>query len=571
MTLLITLAGDSAIHQSSDYRLSCRGVPTETANGAKQLSVHGRSWMATIGFTGIATDGQGYVTRDWLYEEGVSVDPPTEPAALVENLARRGTRELKRVTHFDRRLRVIVAVGMLGRCKLFLVSNFEEPQKTPLGTALDALRWFEIDLSRRPLVLVQGTSAAVPKSEKRLLKEMFRRNVDPKALCARLAATNRLAASRYAQTISQGCWVTSIFADGSSQSVNHGEVPGIPYRIGYGLDTPGLVRSLLHPPPGREIVLRQSATVRSEPSDEYHLTQLRKKPEDPSAHSNYGAFLKDNKGDIVSAEREYRKAIELDPNHVIALANLASLLWEKKDFEQVRILFRRALAAGPGNEHVTWNYGRFLLNECDDLMAAREVLDQGIATNAKSGRLLLLRADLRHREGNVPDALEDFRRAKEQPGNHQAEAEAGYSCALHVCGAPIDECVVAYRIAIGLNPNNFDVRLNLAQLLYVKGDNIEANRYLREAMKLRLNDGAQLEANFYLLSHTTADPGEILRATKSLLDRGIRLQWNVRPNIDAVRQRNPRKADLLELVSGIMVGERDQALIEQVLAAWHQD
>ncbi len=571
MTLLITLAGDSAIHQSSDYRLSFRGVPTETANGAKQLSVHGRSWMATIGFTGIATDGQGYVTRDWLYEEGASVDPLTEPAAFVENLARRGTRELKRVTYFDRRLSVIVAVGMLGRCKLFLVSNFEEPQKTPLRTALDALRWFEIDLSRRPLVLVQGATGAVPKSEKRLLKEMFRRNVDPKALCARLAATNRLAASRYAQTISQGCWVTSIFADGRSQSVNHGEVPGIPYRIGYGLDTPGLVRSLLHPPPGREIVLRQSATARSEPSDEYHLTQLRKKPEDPSAHSNYGAFLKDNKGDMVSAEREYRKAIELDPNHVNALANLASLLWEKKDFEQVRILFRRALAAGPGNEHVTWNYARFLLNEGDDLMAAREVLDQGIATNAKSGRLLLLRADLRHREGNVPDALEDFRRAKEQPGDHQAEAEAGYSCALHVCGAPIDECVVAYRIAIGLNPNNFDVRLNLAQLLFVKGDNIEANRYLREAMTLRLSDGAQLEANFYLLSHTRADPGEILRATKSLLDRGIRLQWNVRPNIDAVRRRNPRKADLLELVLGIMVGERDQALIGQVLAAWHQD
>lgn len=274
---------------------------------------------------------------------------------------------------------------------------------------------------------------------------------------------------------------------------------------------------------------------------------------------------------MVSAEREYRKAIELDPNHVNALANLASLLWEKKDFEQVRILFRRALAAGPGNEHVTWNYARFLLNEGDDLMAAREVLDQGIATNAKSGRLLLLRADLRHREGNVPDALEDFRRAKEQPGDHQAEAEAGYSCALHVCGAPIDECVVAYRIAIGLNPNNFDVRLNLAQLLFVKGDNIEANRYLREAMTLRLSDGAQLEANFYLLSHTRADPGEILRATKSLLDRGIRLQWNVRPNIDAVRRRNPRKADLLELVLGIMVGERDQALIGQVLAAWHQD
>jgi Flp pilus assembly protein TadD len=365
--------------------------------------------------------------------------------------------------------------------------------------------------------------------------------------------------------------VTSIFADGSSQSVNDGEVPGIPYRLEHRSDTNSFVRGVLHTPPGGQIVLRQSATLRSEPSDEYHLTQLRKKPEDPSAHSNYGAFLKDHKGDMLGAEGEYRKAIELDPNHVNALANLASLVWEKKDFEQARSLYRRALAAGPGNEHVTWSYARFLLNETDDLMAAREVLDQGLAANAASGRLLLLRADLRHREGNMPDALEDFRRAKEQPGNHQAEAEAGYSCALHVCGAPIDECVIAYRIAIGLNPDSFDVRLNLAQLLFVKGENLEANRYLREAMKLRLSDGAQLEANFYLLAHTNADPGEILRATISLLDRGIRLQWNVRPNFDAVRQRNPQKAALLELVSGIMIGERDQALIEQVLVAWHQD
>jgi hypothetical protein len=259
--LLVTLAGDSAIHQSSDYRLSCQGVPTETANGAKQLSIRRLSWMATIGFTGIAIDGQGYVTRDWLYEEGVSVDPFTDPATFVENLAQRGTRELKRFTHYDRRLSVVVSVGMLGRCRLFLVSNFEEPLKSPLGTVLDALRWFEIELSSQPLVLVHGASGAVPKSEKRILKEMFRRNVDPKAMRARLAAINRLAASRYAQTISQGCWVTSTYADGRSQSVNDGEVPGIPYEIGHGLEESGLVRRLLHPPAGNEIVLRQSASA----------------------------------------------------------------------------------------------------------------------------------------------------------------------------------------------------------------------------------------------------------------------------------------------------------------------
>src|SRR5206468_3386616 len=121
-----------------------------------------------------------------------------------------------------------------------------------------------------------------------------------------------------------------------------------------------------------------------------HLTQLREKPDDPSAHSNYGAYLKDKKGDTAGAEREYRKAIELDPNHVNALGNLANLLWEKRDRDQAGILFRRALAAGPGNENVSWNYARFLVNEFDDRDGAREVLDRGITSNAESGRLLLL-------------------------------------------------------------------------------------------------------------------------------------------------------------------------------------
>ena len=140
MTLLITLGGESAIHQSSDYRLSCQGVPTETANGTKQLSVQGRSWMATIGFTGISTDGHGYITRNWLYEEGVSLAPASDPKAFVEKLARRGTEELKRVTSNSRRLSIVVAVATLGRCRLFLVSNFEEPRKSPLGISLDVFR-----------------------------------------------------------------------------------------------------------------------------------------------------------------------------------------------------------------------------------------------------------------------------------------------------------------------------------------------------------------------------------------------------------------------------------------------
>jgi tetratricopeptide (TPR) repeat protein len=328
------------------------------------------------------------------------------------------------------------------------------------------------------------------------------------------------------------------------------------------------VRALLdqHFGPGQARLV-QMATSRSDPSDEYHLTQLREKPDDPNTHSNYGAYLKDIKRDLAGAESEYRKAIALDPNHANALGNLANLLWEKRNTDQAGILYRRALAASPGHENVRWNYARFLLNEFTDLKTAHEVLDRGITANDQNGRLLVLRAEVRIREGNAAEALEDYRLAREK-GANAADVEVGYSFALQLCDAPIDDCIVAYRVAIGLNPNNADLQLNLAQLLFVKGEDIEANRFLREVLRLGLSDAARLEANFYLLAHTQAAPTEVLRAIKSVLDRGARLRWNVRPNIEAVRRREPQKAALLELLAAVMKGERDQSCLEQVLAQW---
>jgi len=43
-----------------------------------------------------------------------------------------------------------------------------------------------------------------------------------------------------------------------------------------------------------------------------------------SASTNYGAFLQDKKQDLKGAEKSYLRALELDPNHVNALGNLAN-------------------------------------------------------------------------------------------------------------------------------------------------------------------------------------------------------------------------------------------------------
>jgi tetratricopeptide (TPR) repeat protein len=235
--------------------------------------------------------------------------------------------------------------------------------------------------------------------------------------------------------------------------------------------------------------------------------------------------------------------------------------------DQAANTYRRALEADPGNKNISWNYTRFLRTALDDWQATREVLDRGITTNPDSGRLLLLRADLNLHDGNALEALEDFRRAGEK-GADPAAVEAGYAYALRLSGAPTGECIAAYRAAIGLNPQNGALMLNLAQLLFIEGEDREAHRLLLRAMRSDLDESAQLEAQFYLLAHTSSEPAEIFRVTKRLLRRGARLSWDVRPNIEAVNQRDSQKAILLQLVSEIMAGDQDQELLDQVLAQW---
>jgi hypothetical protein len=135
-------------------------------------------------------------------------------------------------------------------------------------------------------------------------------------------------------------------------------------------------------------------------------------------------------------------------------------------------------------------------------------------------------------------------------------------------GGPIGECIAAYLVAIALGPENADLRLNSAQLLFVKGDDQEGHKQLNEALRLGLGNAAQLEAQFYLLCHTSFDPEAVFEKTKALLSGGARLGWNVSQNIETVRKLDPQKASALEIVREVMTGERDPKSLDELLAAW---
>lgn len=262
MTLLITLANKSVIHQSSDYRLSWGGNVVETANGTKQLSVSAECWTARVAFTGIAFDGHGYHSIDWLREEGVSADSKDGLEAFVKKLSWRGSKELQRVKAEYRHLTVLVAAIEARRCRLFLLSNFEAPRQNWRRMPLDTLQWYEVDLSK-PVVQINGTRGAMRRWDEKCLERTLRKNGNPQAIRDRIAVANQQAARqpRFEKLISEGCWVVSLFADGTEHGQNYGEIPGIPESVMPGYDLRGDLQNILRSAPGKQVVLRQTASV----------------------------------------------------------------------------------------------------------------------------------------------------------------------------------------------------------------------------------------------------------------------------------------------------------------------
>ena len=258
MTLLITVATRDALYLSSDYRLSDKGKPIETANGAKQLSVHGKHWLAQISFTGVAKDGNGYDTRAWIQDVAASTPPDAPVEHFVEALVHRGTQAVATVQNYDDRLTVVVAAVEDRRCRLFVASNWEALFK-PAPHGRSQLRSCEVTITR-PRILVHGNSGAVPRSLRRWIQHLVAFRSGSDHITSTLAMANEFAARESGGTISPGCWVQSLLSDDNSFGRNHGEVPGTPSNIlAGGFDMGKWIAAEFPAAPGKKPTIVQSA------------------------------------------------------------------------------------------------------------------------------------------------------------------------------------------------------------------------------------------------------------------------------------------------------------------------
>ena len=566
MTLNITVATPRCIYQSADYRLLdwTTGQLTDFDTQKIVLTSNFR-WTATICFAGVGRTHRVNVAT-WLAERVAAIQPEDPLERLLEEL-QTADEWLSDVPSPKNRHSFSVGAFVGGRPIFALVSNFEAVNAPPSPSARSRL---SVTLLRPVIAttFVSGDVTAVNRGERRRLSKLAARDPDPQRMYEAVASLNRSASER-SRLISPACFTTHVRLTGEGGGTVHGlgNRPFMP-EFAFPPQLREAVTRLLDEQfgPGRA-QLRSMSSARAEATDEFHRLQIREKPTDPNSHANYGAFLKDKKGDSAGAERAYERALELDFGHVNALGNLANINWERGDTGTADALYRKALERKPFNENVVYNFARFLDSEKHDWVEVSAILRAGIGDNPNSGRLHLLLGELSLLHGEAPAALEALRRAREK-GADQAKVECAFACGLHMAGGDLGECLGAYRVAVSLNPQNAALKLNLSQLLFLRGDDGEASGYLQEALRGGLDDGAMLEAAFYQLAHTAAEPVPLIRDVTERIARGVRLNWNVLPNIELVRREQPRKAALLEIVRKVMLGQQKPVVLDEVAANW---
>ena len=180
--------------------------------------------------------------------------------------------------------------------------------------------------------------------------------------------------------------------------------------------------------------------------------------------------------------REYliRRALAFDPDHDVALAELATLYRVVRRYEEALELLERRRRRRPGDFGVLADIGRCLsglgrYREAEEMLRrALEGLD-----NAATRYALGLALD---GAGRLSEAIAEYRRALDRNPNHP-EALNNLGVALAAEGR-MDEAARHFERLIALDAGNADAHANLGHALAARGARARAAGAFREALRL---------------------------------------------------------------------------------------
>lgn len=303
--------------------------------------------------------------------------------------------------------------------------------------------------------------------------------------------------------------------------------------------------------------IRQFGIVRSEPTEEYHAAQLKEKPNDPQRLSNYAVFLMDVAANFQKAEAVLERSLRIDSKHVLSRLNLGVLKEKQSNFKQARLEYETGIKFEPTNEMLNWNLSCILEHQFGDIEAALAAAERGFKGNPSSIRSAIRRMYLATKLKHLDRLEQAISDAESVAGVEQTEIFHARALLLHWRQAPLGDRIAAWQAAAALRPNEAGFKINLAQLLYLRGDNTAASALLAAALRLGLSASEEAEAQVYRICHSDAPPRSIAADIRRVLEKGGRLDWDVQANVDSVKRKNPTRGEVAEVFVGVLAGARD--------------
>jgi Tfp pilus assembly protein PilF len=192
-----------------------------------------------------------------------------------------------------------------------------------------------------------------------------------------------------------------------------------------------------------------------------HLHSIDVMPNDPSAHADYAAFLRDAL-QLEAARAECEKAIHLKPDYAFAHHVLGGVLLEEGKYEEADSELRTALRLAPNRVDVHLLLGTVALarNLPEEAAAQFALLLQSDHSNPQAhlglGQALAMQGKLDEARAQYAEAL------RVAPEVSEAHHQLAVVLALQHNTA---EAVAQYRAALELYPNRADTLNNLAWIL----------------------------------------------------------------------------------------------------------
>ena len=203
-------------------------------------------------------------------------------------------------------------------------------------------------------------------------------------------------------------------------------------------------------------------------------------PSSARAHFNYGAVLQ-KVHRLDEAEKEYKTALEFDPNYAKVYINLGQLFLSKSKLDDAKTNYEKAIGLDPGTAETHSGYA-YVLERLGRPDEARAEYEKAVRLNPKSAQLYYAYAIFLDKRGETDAAIAQYQNALKVDPNF-GDAHSELATALLGKG-DLRGAEAHFAEATRLNPKRADVYANFGSLLLQEGRTSQAILQYEEALRL---------------------------------------------------------------------------------------